>query len=142
MNTMRDLVKKLGMFSAKGLRQPYVMPGKQLRQLKQYKKLLQWFRKYNSKKVTMWKDEKLSLVEHHHNRHNDMFIAPVRAVDQSVRLVRWGKYPDKVMTIGMVASDSSVMDPLIFTLDLYSADIGQEAEALVYRLIQQFPYKM
>ncbi len=114
-SSMRRVVTKAGLVSMPPLVRFDIMPGQEARRLERSKLLLKWRKKRaNKDRVVIYTDEKLFYVQTHVNKQNDRILMPVHCADPSLRIVRRRKNPTKVMVFAAVASDGTVMDPVIF----------------------------
>ncbi len=114
-SSMANLVKAVGLRCKTALIRHEILPGQMERRLARAKKLLAWRRRaQNKNKVILYSDEKQFTVEQYINRKNDRWLLPPGPRGDEVRTFNMRKNPSSIMVFGAVASDGSVIDPIIF----------------------------
>ena len=99
------------------------------RRLKRTKALKNWIKNSaNSKKVRIFSDEKLFVMDAVVNKQNDRYISdlPVSLVSPEIKFNSVSKNPAKIMVLGIVASDGKKC-PMIFIPE------NEKVNAVVYQ---------
>ena len=85
------------------------------KRLAKTKLLLNWIKTgENSRKIRIFSNEKLFVIDAKFHRQNDRYLSkvPVKAVDPSIKYNSVTKHPAKVMVLGIVGSDGKKCHPI------------------------------